>query len=917
MKRRLLFALTSTVLSLFCSPRAPAAVAMIGNVVTYQNSDDSNPFLIVGNSQGGAILSVNDASSLTTVPSPLSTWGNPLPFLLYIGGIPIAGGTGTSGNSVTVTGTNSYLECLVLGIGAMGGSSNSVSVSGGAVINAGTSGGGVQDYVGSSFNSILVTDPGSLLQCTTIGLGGHDDSLRVENGAHLLVTLGWITALGSNSVILITGTNSLVNGGINLSGDESSLTINNSAQVYGYGIYINGTNDAVSIDGMGTYVNAGIEISQSNDHLAISGGAHVDAHGPAADYYDFELGFSGETNVMATVADPGTALNIFQGVFDVGANCSGCSLMVSNGAVVAASCDIFLGPEFGAGDTVLVTGAGSQLAAPTNTVYIGGSSGSGGSAYGLGSGNQLIVGSGGFVSANNVMIQMGNSGNVAGNLSITNSNGSGQLTVAGAFNITGIVQADAAVLDYTYLFTDFFGNQHYQTIYGAMPFSTGKFMTKGLSGTDPGTPFVIGDGTNMANYVMLGGTHSFNGGLIISSNSVLSGCGTVTGSVTNYGLIILTNGCDMDFSNSVVNFGTIVATNGTPQFHSTFQNNGFLITNGTGSSAVAQNLLLNGSFESPSLPSNSYNGGATPAAWQASSSDVGMVNGLSSYPYGVWPLPAEGQQYVDLGNRGVGDAISQIFTVTNSGVYILSWFGSAPNYSDGVTSSPYLVTVSNNDTAQIVVTTNFDDYHDTPAWGAHSIPLALNSDSYTLTFQTEAVPGLMNSELDDVSLTRQTNSLAIITQPQSQVGYWGKSISFSVAATNGTPPYNYQWQKESTPIVGATNALLAFTNLQFTNAGAYQAVIFDSAYYFVTSNPAILTVNSASVDIAIYPGVRIDGVVGLTYGIQFTTNLADPNSWLGLTNLTFSAATEIWYDSVPASLPQRFYRVLPGPISIP
>ena len=188
---------------------------------------------------------------------------------------------------------------------------------------------------------------------------------------------------------------------------------------------------------------------------------------------------------------------------------------------------------------------------------------------------------------------------------------------------------------------------------------------------------------------------------------------------------------------------------------------------------------------------------------------------------------------------------------------------------------------------------------------------------YTLAFQCEAAYGFQNTLIDNASVSLQPNSLTITKQPQSQVGYWGKSVSFSAAATNGTPPYNYQWLKDSTPIVGPTNSLLVLTNLQFTNAGAYTAIVLDSAFNSITSNPAILTVNPAGVAIALYPGVRIDGVVGLTYGIQFTTNLADTNSWLGLTNLTFSAATEIWYDSVPASLSQRFYRVLPGPIPIP
>lgn len=176
-------------------------------------------------------------------------------------------------------------------------------------------------------------------------------------------------------------------------------------------------------------------------------------------------------------------------------------------------------------------------------------------------------------------IQSGNSASVAGSLFVSNGNGSGQLAAAGALSITGTVQADTAVFNHTYLFVDCCGGQYYSTRYGTVTFSSGVFITKGLSGTDSGSPFIIGDGTNTANYTMQGGTHSFNGGLVISSNSVLSACGTVNGSITNYGTIILTNGCDMDFSGSVVNFGTILALNGTANFQSTFVNQGTFFQN--------------------------------------------------------------------------------------------------------------------------------------------------------------------------------------------------------------------------------------------------------------------------------------------------------------------------------------------------
>ena len=161
-----------------------------------------------------------------------------------------------------------------------------------------------------------------------------------------------------------------------------------------------------------------------------------------------------------------------------------------------------------------------------------------------------------------------------------------------------------------------------------------------------------------------------------------------------------------------------------------------------------------------------------------------------------------------------------------------------------------------------------------------------------------------------------SDSLEITSQPQSQVGYWGKAVSFSVGVTNGTAPYAYRWQKDGVALPDATNATLVLTNLQMTNAGAYSVVVSD-AVTNLTSTLANLTMNPSGVAIALYAGVTIDGVVGQTYGIQSTLDLSNTNSWVGRTNLTLTVPTYLWYDSQPATQPQTYYRVLPGPISIP
>lgn len=184
-------------------------------------------------------------------------------------------------------------------------------------------------------------------------------------------------------------------------------------------------------------------------------------------------------------------------------------------------------------------------------------------------------------------------------------------------------------------------------------------------------------------------------------------------------------------------------------------------------------------------------------------------------------------------------------------------------------------------------------------------------------------PGLYDRALSGVEIEAIYNAGAagkcgwptVIRQPRNAVGYWGKSIIFTVGAV-GVAPLSYQWQTDSGPIAGATESSLVLTNLQLTNAGNYYVVITNSLGSTTSSN-ACLTMNPAGVSLALYAGVTIDGVVGLTYGIQYSTNLNETNSWRGIANVTLSIPTQLWFDTQPASQPQRYYRVVQGPISIP
>ena len=139
----------------------------------------------------------------------------------------------------------------------------------------------------------------------------------------------------------------------------------------------------------------------------------------------------------------------------------------------------------------------------------------------------------------------------------------------------------------------------------------------------------------------------------------------------------------------------------------------------------------------------------------------------------------------------------------------------------------------------------------------------------------------------------------------------------------GANPLSYQWQKDSVPLADATTTSLRLTNLQLTNAGGY-ALQVTNVYGSATSSQAVLTMKVADLSISLaaldtqnVAALTIGGVANQTYGIQIADGLGQTSGWIGLTNLILNAPTNVWYDPGPATLPQRYYRVVPGPMPLP
>ena len=82
---------------------------------------------------------------------------------------------------------------------------------------------------------------------------------------------------------------------------------------------------------------------------------------------------------------------------------------------------------------------------------------------------------------------------------------------------------------------------------------------------------------------------------------------------------------------------------------------------------------------------------------------------------------------------------------------------------------------------------------------------------------------------------------SITVQPADQRVVVGQTATFSVTA-NGSAPLNYQWQKGTTPIAGATSASYTTPATSLPDNGATFQVVISNSVSSVTSSSAMLTV---------------------------------------------------------------------------
>ena len=144
-------------------------------------------------------------------------------------------------------------------------------------------------------------------------------------------------------------------------------------------------------------------------------------------------------------------------------------------------------------------------------------------------------------------------------------------------------------------------------------------------------------------------------------------------------------------------------------------------------------------------------------------------------------------------------------------------------------------------------------------WSLNGTPIGgATASTYTTGPQTGANTGdVYTVAVTDANLSTTVSNPAVLTvltmaisqQPQDLSVHSGSTATFSATATNGTPPYSYQWFRDSILIVGAVNQSYSTGATTLADDGAkFSVVITDAtlacAQQVATSRQAILTVTA-------------------------------------------------------------------------
>ncbi len=147
---------------------------------------------------------------------------------------------------------------------------------------------------------------------------------------------------------------------------------------------------------------------------------------------------------------------------------------------------------------------------------------------------------------------------------------------------------------------------------------------------------------------------------------------------------------------------------------------------------------------------------------------------------------------------------------------------------------------------------------------------------------------------------------AILTPPQPQTAEVGSAVGLWVESSPSWPRFCLWYVNATNLISCGTGCELNLTNVQFSQAGAYTAVITNAAGA-VTSSPAMLQV-IPPVERRPVSGIKVTGQTGSLLNVDYANALSRTPSWTTLGSVSLTSTSQYYFDLTQPLPPQRFYR---------
>ena len=191
-----------------------------------------------------------------------------------------------------------------------------------------------------------------------------------------------------------------------------------------------------------------------------------------------------------------------------------------------------------------------------------------------------------------------------------------------------------------------------------------------------------------------------------------------------------------------------------------------------------------------------------------------------------------------------------------------------------------------------------------------------NAPTKFLGNRSNAIGGQLNFSLTYSHNNAPDDNVVII------IGSVAGASRVIVATINPLPTIN--WSSYSIPLLpavfrydnknGATVTSADFASIMSTIAvlrisGEFGTPIVETTRLDSVQLLAPTAGGAPNISIAMYPGITIQGVIGTTYRIDYTDDLANPN-WIPLSTITLQTTPYLFTDSTGANLPRRFYRAV-------